>query len=173
MIFYVDGACSGNGTNHAAGGFGVIGLIDDVGVYYYSKGSNETTNNREELKAILHVMQKFGVEEKVFEQVPNEYYPIVYSDSAYSVNALNDWMFRWANNNWLKADNKTPENLDLIKEYYKLYESGLRIDLQKVKGHIGDYWNEQADLLAKSAVQKQEEYELNLIKGAFKWQVKI
>lgn len=38
MIFYVDGACSGNGSTYATGGFGVVGLVDGIGYYYYSKG---------------------------------------------------------------------------------------------------------------------------------------
>lgn len=56
MIFYVDGACSGNGSTYATGGFGVVGLVDNIGIYYYAIGCKETTNNREELKAILHVL---------------------------------------------------------------------------------------------------------------------
>jgi ribonuclease HI len=75
--------------------------------------------------------------------------PIVYSDSAYSVNTYNDWMFKWSQNNWKKADGNTPENLDLIREYYGLYQRGYRIDLQKVKGHAGNKWNEFVDKLAK------------------------
>ena len=155
MIFYVDGACSGNGSALSTGGFGVVGLTDNVGVYYYAEGSKETTNNREELKAILYVMENFGVQEKIFEELPEEYYPIVYSDSAYSVNTLNDWMFRWANKNWLKSDNKTPENLDIIKKYYELYQQGYRIDLRKVAGHSGNYWNEVADQMAVRAKNLQ------------------
>ncbi len=67
MIFYVDGACSGNGSTYATGGFGVVGLENRIGIYYYSEGSSQTTNNREELKAILFVMKRFGVKERVFE----------------------------------------------------------------------------------------------------------
>ena len=67
MIFYVDGACSGNGSTYATGGFGVVGLKNRIGIYYYSEGSSQTTNNREELKAILFVMKRFGVKERVFE----------------------------------------------------------------------------------------------------------
>ena len=40
--------------------------------------------------------------------------PIIYSDSAYCVNTINDWMYRWERNGWLKSNNTTPENLDLI-----------------------------------------------------------
>ena len=161
MIFYVDGACSGNGSTYATGGFGVVGLKNRIGIYYYSEGSSQTTNNREELKAILFVMKRFGVKERVFEQLPEEYYPIVYSDSAYSVNTLTDWMFRWADNDWKKSDGKIPENLDLIKEYYDLYQQGYRIELKHVKGHAGNYWNELVDRMAKSAKDKQRTVEVD------------
>lgn len=162
MIFYVDGACSGNGyLEYAAGGFGVVGLINNIGVYYYSEGCEKTTNNREELKAILFVMKRFGVKEKTFEQVPEEYYPIVYSDSAYSVNVFNEWMFHWADHAWKKSDGKTPENLDIIDEYFKLYHQGYRIDLRYVKGHAGNYWNELVDRMAKSARDKQRTVEVD------------
>ena len=78
MIFYVDGACSGNGTDNSSGAFGVVGINDaDQMFYWFYDPTKETTNNREELKAILHVMRHFGMEDEV---------PIVYSDSAYSVN---------------------------------------------------------------------------------------
>ena len=33
MIYYVDGACSGNGTNKSSGGYGVVGM-DEYGVKY-------------------------------------------------------------------------------------------------------------------------------------------
>lgn len=57
-------------------------------------------------------------------------------------------MFSWANNGWRKSDNSIPKNLDIIKEYYDLYQSGKRIVLHKVKGHNGNRWNEMADKLA-------------------------
>ena len=146
MIFYVDGACSGNGTDHATGGFGVIGVNNNEVEYQYSEYSTDTTNNREELKAILHVMKNFGMppdEQWMYDE------PIVYSDSAYSINTYNDWMFRWRGNEWKRANGHIPENLDLIKEYYDLYQKGYRINLQKIKGHTGDFWNEFVDKIAK------------------------
>ena len=55
MIIYVDGSCLGNGKNENTGGFGVVILDDDENlVELYSHSSHNTTNNREELKAILY-----------------------------------------------------------------------------------------------------------------------
>ena len=70
-------------------------------------------------------------------------------------------MFRWADNDWKKSDGKIPENLDLIKEYYDLYQQGYRIELKHVKGHAGNYWNELVDRMAKSAKDKQRTVEVD------------
>lgn len=62
-------------------------------------------------------------------------------------------MWIWERNGWLKSDNKTPENLDLIREYFNLYsKEGYRIQLQKCKGHNGVLGNELADKLATGRI---------------------
>ena len=64
MILYVDGACRGNGKDTASGGFGVVVLDDEENIIdLYSKHCDGTTNNREELKAILYAMLKYGRKE--------------------------------------------------------------------------------------------------------------
>ena len=142
MIIYCDGACSGNGSAAAVGGFGVVVLDDKENIIEtYNKQNQNTTNNREELRAILYTLIKYGKNEK----------PTVYSDSAYAVNTFNTWMWDWASRGWLKSDNKTPENLDLIQTYYDLYNQGYRITLLKCRGHAGNQWNEMADKLAVAA----------------------
>ena len=155
MIVYVDGACRGNGKDNASGGFGVVVLDDKENILdLYSKHCDGTTNNREELKAILYVMLKYGKKEYNF--TIDESPPIVYSDSAYCVNTFNQWMFSWAKNGWLKSDNKIPENMDLIQAYYDWYQKGYRIDLRKIKGHAGHRWNELADKLATGKISEEE-----------------
>lgn len=139
MIIYTDGSCR---KNPGPGGYGVIILNDNYEyIDKYSKQYENTTNNRMELSAILYCLIKFGNEN-----------PIVYSDSAYAINTYTDWMFRWANNNWIKSDKKVPENLDLIQAYYELWQKGYRITLKKVKGHSGNKYNEMADKLAKGEI---------------------
>ena len=152
MIWYTDGSCCGNGKAINKGGFGVVVLDDQQQlVRTYGKQSENTTHNREELKAILYCMLNFGTKVN-----PDEFQttiPIVYSDSAYCVNTFNEWMFNWAKNGWIKSDKKTPENLDLIQAYYDWYQKGYRIDLRKIKGHAGHQWNEMADALATGKLQ--------------------
>ena len=137
IYMYTDGACKGN---PGPGGFGVISVKNKEVQYKYSESCDNTTNNREELKAILNILEKFGS--------PDKPVPTVYSDSSYAVNTYNNWMFSWARNGWIKSDKKVPENLDIIKEYYELIQQGYSINLNHIRGHKGILGNEIADKLA-------------------------
>ena len=142
MTIYTDGSCQ---YNPGPGGFGVIVLDDNENVItYHSERSEQTTNNREELKAILWAFLKYGVPVAAGAESPT-----IYSDSAYCINTFTNWMFSWAKNNWIKSDKKAPENLDLIQMFYRRWNQGYRINFQKVKGHSGEKWNEMVDRLAK------------------------
>ena len=146
MVIYTDGGCSGNGKAKNTGGFGVV-VIDETAdklVFAYNKLCENTTNNREEIKAILYSLLRFGYSNET---------PTVYSDSNYCVQAFNEWMFNWARNGWIKSDKKIPENLDLIQAYYNALNEGYKINLKKVKGHAGDKFNELADGLATGKVK--------------------
>lgn len=154
MIIYTDGSAH---PNPGPGGFGVVVLDNNENLWYtYSKQfAGKVTNNEMELKAILYAFLNHGVKE---ENDWNNNIPIVYSDSNYCVQTFNDWMFRWARNNWIKSDKKIPENLDLIQAYYDWYKEGYRIDLRKIKGHAGHEWNELADQLATGYISEEEAY---------------
>ena len=158
MVIYTDGSCLGNGKSVNSGSYGVIVLDNDEKLLYnYSKRSENTTNNREELKAILYSFLNYGVNINNPLLGFNNYdIPIVYSDSNYCVQTFNEWMFNWARNGWVKSDKKIPENLDLIQAYYDWYQKGYRIDLRKVKGHAGNKWNELADQLATGKISPEE-----------------
>jgi len=155
---YTDGSAH---PNPGPGGFGVIVLDKDKNfcnnnytlVEVYSKQNNKTTNNIEELKAILYSYLNYGINinNKEFAEIP-----IVYSDSAYAINTFENWMFNWAKNGWRKSNNQIPENLELIQAYYNWYQKGYRIELRKVKGHQGNYWNEMADKLATGKITPEE-----------------
>ena len=153
-IYFTDGSCKGNPGN---GGFGVVGIqqpdnefeiidetIHNLPFLLFQKECDDTTNNREELKAILYVLINtyvFPTKEKV----------IIYSDSAYCVNAINDWMFRWANNNWYNSRKKEIENKDLIQliyYYFNIKNLKSQVRVEKVKGHNNIFGNELADALA-------------------------
>ena len=147
MKYYTDGACSGN---PGAGGFGVaIYDEEDNLIDFYNEDCKSTTNNREELKGVIWVMENHGLDSPT---------PDVYTDSAYCFNTFTSWMFNWANNNWTRNKNKKVLNLDLIQKYYNLYQEGYRINLYKIKGHAGNKGNEVADALASKKISKLNRY---------------
>jgi ribonuclease HI len=150
MKIYTDGSCSGNGNAENTGGFSVVIVDDDDNlVETYSRSSKNTTNNREELKAILYAFLRFGTK--------GENISTIYSDSSYSINTYTTWMFGWAKNDWVKSDKKTPENLDIIKEFYTHWQKGYRIHMRHVRGHAENKWNNIADKLAVQATNGKEE----------------
>lgn len=157
IVFYVDGSC--RPTNPGPGAFGVLEIfIDNDGSEKILSSHYEhfdyTTNNQMELAAINWIMQYYS------HNICDSWgcIPVVYSDSAYAVNTLNEWMFNWANNNWKKSDKKTPENLEIIQEYYNKYNEGYRIDLRKVKGHSINKWNNLVDALASGEIKEEDLY---------------
>ena len=159
LTFYTDGGCSGN---PGVGGFGVVCLntcysqtISDYIErhtinYTYSEQSESTTNNREEHKAILHVL-KIAAEHK-------EYNFTIYSDSAYAINSTNNWIYGWARNGWVNSKKKPVENLDLMQEIYKYVEFPMtNVTLRKIDGHKGILGNELADAFATNNKNKLDD----------------
>lgn len=146
---YVDGSCSGNGGKENFGGIGVVLVKDNKVIKEYSKPVFNTTNNRTELEAVIFAIQIAKILNK---NVPREI--LIYSDSAYVVQTVNQWMFNWASKGWKKADNKEPENLDLVKSLYQLMQFERAIKIVKIKGHNGHKFNELADDLATRATEE-------------------
>ena len=143
---YVDGACKGN---PGPGGWGLVGFRD--GQYLYHKYQHievRTTNNREELKAMI----------EAFDDSINIYSNdqiTIYSDSAYVVNTINNWIWSWAKNNWLNSKNRTVENVDLMKILYNYLTTNFcSFQVEKVSGHQGVIGNEFADALATGNFNK-------------------
>lgn len=152
MTIYTDGSAH---PNPGPGGFGLVVLNNNQELIeiHQKLYDCEVTNNEMELKAIIYAARHFGKAMFDFEEYE---VPIVYSDSAYCVNTLTNWMYGWEERGWLKADNKVPENLDLIKEYFELSKIS-KIDLRKCAGHSGNKWNDLADALATNRIGKKEE----------------
>lgn len=159
LNIYCDGACSGNGKESSSGGFGIAILNkEDKVLFTHSEYCENTTNNREELKAIIRSLL-YCIQKKEFCQVYT-----IYSDSSYAVQTYNSWMQGWKNRGWLKADKKVPENLDLIKILdqlkEKIKEEQLNVTIEHVKGHSGTKGNEIVDALASKNLQKLKKYDI-------------
>ena len=61
MTFFTDGSCINNGKPGAKGGYGIVGVDENNEIQFVrARSEMDTTNNRQELKAILYVMLNYG-----------------------------------------------------------------------------------------------------------------
>ena len=136
---YTDGACSGN---PGPGGWGVLIQLDNKNIEL-SGGDNETTNNRMELMAAIKALEKINKDYKIN----------LYTDSNYVKDGITSWISNWKKNSWKTANKKEVKNKDLWIRLDAAIE-GKDISWIWVKGHAGNAGNEQADYLARSALEK-------------------
>ena len=138
VTVYTDGACSGN---PGPGGWGAV-LIYGSWEKRLSGAEAHTTNQRMELTAALMALQALKEPCQV----------VLYSDSAYLINAFNqNWLRNWQRNGWLNSKKQPVENQELWKGL--LEQAAVHdIEWRKVKGHAGDEYNEICDELARTAI---------------------
>ncbi len=138
ITIYTDGACSGN---PGPGGYGAV-LIYQDNFKELAGYEPQTTNQRMELLAAAAALEAL--------KEPCEV--VLYSDSAYLVNAFNNyWLNNWQKNGWLNSKKQPVENQDLW-QLLLTQSRRHRINWQKVKGHAGDKYNEICDKLARQAI---------------------
>ena len=141
---YTDGACPGNnnkGKNH--GGWGVY-LEYNGRTLELHGGESSTTNNRMEIQAVIE-----GIKALTTVHIPVD----IYTDSAYVLHGITDWIKGWKENNWKTAKGSDVKNKDLWEELDELVSKLDDVKVIKVKGHSGVEGNEIADKLAvKGAV---------------------
>ncbi len=123
---HTDGACSGNQNTENIGGWGAI-LEYGPHLKEIYGGEINTTNNRMEMKALLHAMESLK---------KNNLDIYVFSDSSYLMNCFREkWYEKWLINNWTTS-NKTPvENRDLWEQLIKHIQKH-HIHFFRVKGHL-------------------------------------
>lgn len=140
VTLYTDGACSGN---PGRGGWGAVLIYGEI-EKQMSGVAEVTTNNQMELTAVIEGLKAL--------KEPCEV--LVYSDSAYVVNAFNqNWIEGWINNNWRNSKKDPVANRELWEELISLTKTH-QVTFNKVKGHAGDKYNEICDRLA-TAFNKQ------------------
>lgn len=150
---FTDGACSENpGPGGWAAVFNSENRCDII------RGNEiETTNNRMELKAVIESFKK------ILSKGPRQNIEFeLYSDSAYVVNSINNgWVNKWQQNNWKTTKYNDVKNRDLWEEFAELYNKiklyKLFVKIIKIKGHVGNTFNELVDKIAKEESMKAKE----------------
>ena len=135
---YTDGACSGN---PGVGGWCAI-LMYNGHSKTVSGYNKDTTNNRMEVFAAIQGLSALKEDCNV----------LLYSDSAYLVNAMNNgWLKQWQANDWKLADNKPVKNVDLWHALVAKMKKH-NVTFIKVKGHSDNEFNNKCDEIARSEI---------------------
>jgi ribonuclease HI len=162
FIFYTDGACSQNSKlseKKNPGAFGVIGYKDTTQIITYSEFYESTTSNRMELLGVLWVIKNCDFNKLV-----------IYSDSQYVVNGFNIWRHNWIKKNWRTAGNQEVLNLDIWLDLNK-YSANKNIQLEWIRGHNNNYYNDLVDALARKTILSK--VSTNNICDTIKDQIKV
>ena len=142
---YTDGATSGNGKADAPGGWAYIIIKDGRIVSQNSGAEVGTTNQRMELTAALKACQEIEALDG-FATVK------LYSDSAYLINCYRqNWWKSWRCNGWRNSKKEPVANQDLWGKLIFFFMKAPGYDFIKIKGHAGNFWNEEVDKLAVRA----------------------
>jgi ribonuclease HI len=172
LHFYTDGGIhyTKNEEDAIIGGVAVVILnnnkshLGNISKYEISTKDDEdidqiTSNKMEMLaviKALEHVYKRLTLGTKKYLDIVNEVK--IYSDSAYVVNGINQFIPTWKQNGWKTYDKKDVKN----QEFWEYIDS-LVVDLRKfkvkvffnkVKGHSTNENNNLADSLVQEAVAR-------------------
>ena len=130
---FTDGACSGN---PGAGGWGVLFRYGDR-EKELSGGTEQTTNNRMELTAVIMALK----------QLKEPCAVTLCTDSRYVMDGVTKYLNSWQKNEWRKSNRKPVLNVDLWQELIPLLDRH-QIKWIWVHGHTGHPENERVDQLA-------------------------
>ena len=133
---YTDGACSGN---PGRGGWAAI-IIDGEAIEKISGSSENTTNNRMELIAVISAL-KYVKKENIE----------LFTDSKYTKDGIEKWIINWKKNGWKTASKQDVKNMDLWQNLDKLNQKK-NVQWNWVKGHSDNKYNNMADELARSKI---------------------
>lgn len=139
ITIYTDGACSGN---PGPGGWGAIILGSQGGRIF--GGEKKTTNNRMELTAVIKALESIKTPSRI----------TLFSDSQYVLKGITEWISGWKKKGW-KTSNKKPvlnQDLWVVLDSLNSFHS---VEWKWVRGHSGDFYNEEVDALARQGIIMQ------------------
>jgi ribonuclease HI len=142
-----DGACSGNGTDDARGGWAAIIIAADGSEVVLTGAEAPSTNNRMELMAAIEGLAA----------TPDGSSVDLITDSSYLAKAItDDWLGSWQRRGWRTAGKKPVANRDLWERLLVQLARHESVRPSLVRGHAGHELNERADRLAQDAAATAE-----------------
>lgn len=140
IVCYTDGSCY---YKSGLGGSGCYMIIDGKETFL-RKGFKNTKTGRTEIHAVLLALR--NIEDKS-RRVK------ILSDSAYVVNAVNEGIWKWFSEGKQDIANRDLW-IQMVDELELFIDNGGDVRLQHIKGHVGHFGNEVADLLAEFKTQE-------------------
>ncbi|WP_327149017.1 ribonuclease H family protein [Nocardia sp. NBC_01329] len=139
IIVSTDGSCLRNPG-------GAIGWawVDHAGGAE-SGGAASGTNQIAELRAVLEAVRAHPGSDPL----------LIESDSLYAIKCASEWLPNWRNNGWRTSNGSAVKNVEIIREIdHAIAGRPGPVRFRWVRGHVGNYFNEQADALAGAAARK-------------------
>ncbi len=140
ITIYTDGSSLGN---PGPGGWGAIMIWEDSRKEF-SEGYRQTTNNRMEIRGVLHAL----------EQLSKPCNVSIHTDSRYVCDAVEKrWIQNWLRNGWKTAGKQPVKNRDLWERLIPLLKTH-DVRFFWIKAHAGPPENERCEELAKQAAMR-------------------
>ena len=139
---YTDGACSGN---PGIGGWGAVIIVKKNQPINLFGGSKETTNNQMELMAAIEGLKYISKPSKIK----------IFTDSKYVKDGINSWIINWKKNGWKTSSKQDVKNKELWIELDSQIAKH-QIEWEWIKGHAGNKYNEEADVLARKFIENNK-----------------
>lgn len=142
VMVVTDGACSGNGTSDARGGWAAIVIAPNGDEQVLTGAEAPSTNNRMELMAAIEGLSAAPAGSEV----------TLVTDSSYVAKAISDrWLDGWQRRGWRTSDKKPVANRELWERLLVEMARHASVTPTLVRGHAGHELNERADKLAQFA----------------------
>ncbi|WP_280367893.1 ribonuclease H family protein [Nocardia wallacei] len=138
IIVSTDGSCLSNPG-------GAIGWawVDHQGTTA-SGGAASGTNQVAELRAVLEAIVAHPGPEPL----------LIESDSLYAIKCASEWISGWRLNGWRTSTGGAVKNVELVQHIdHHIASRPGPVRFRWVRGHVGNYFNEQADKLAGEAAR--------------------
>lgn len=149
-IMYTDGACQ---PNPGTGSWAYIIIDEHSDKRFSNRGFclssdlEEVTNNKMEIKAVIEGLRYFIFEMNKFGEKIT-----VISDSSYVTKAIDLWIDKWEQNQWITYENKPVKNKSLWQEMHKIKKL-IKIECLQIKGHSTNEVNNLVDRMAFELTQ--------------------